>query len=60
MFLLPSATTRTGILSHVSDQSGPEIFRFGLWMTLVAYVVVLVALPDWSVVGEPLVVQSRG
>jgi hypothetical protein len=26
----------------------------------VAYVVVLVALPDWSVVGEPLVVQSRG
>jgi hypothetical protein len=29
-------------------------------MTLVAYVVVLVALPDWSVVGEPLVVRSGG
>jgi anion transporter len=35
--------------------TAPEIFRFGVWMTLVAFVVVLaVALPWWSAVGEPL------
>ncbi|MCE2947389.1 MAG: SLC13 family permease [bacterium] len=32
-----------------------EIFRFGVYMTLVAFVVVvLVALPYWAAVGEPL------
>jgi sodium-dependent dicarboxylate transporter 2/3/5 len=32
-----------------------EILRFGLWMTLVAYVaILLVALPYWALVGEPL------
>jgi solute carrier family 13 (sodium-dependent dicarboxylate transporter), member 2/3/5 len=32
-----------------------EIFRFGLWMTLVAYLVVLfIALPYWAAIGEPL------
>jgi sodium-dependent dicarboxylate transporter 2/3/5 len=35
--------------------TAPEIFRFGVWMTLIAFVVVLtVALPWWSAVGEPL------
>jgi di/tricarboxylate transporter len=35
--------------------SAPEIFRFGVWMTLVAFVVVLtIALPYWRFVGEPL------
>ena len=35
--------------------TAPEIFRFGVWMTLIAFVVVLaVALPYWSMVGEPL------
>lgn len=35
--------------------SAPEIFRFGVWMTLIAFVVVLVvALPYWAAVGEPL------
>ena len=35
--------------------SAPEIFRFGVWMTLIAFVVVLaVALPYWEAVGEPL------
>jgi sodium-dependent dicarboxylate transporter 2/3/5 len=35
--------------------SAGEILRFGLWMTLVAYVVILfVALPYWGLVGEPL------
>jgi len=35
--------------------SAPEIFRFGVWMTLIAFVVVLaVALPYWSAIGESL------
>jgi len=35
--------------------SAPEIFRFGVWMTLIAFLVVLgVALPYWAAVGEPL------
>ncbi|HEX2140319.1 MAG TPA: SLC13 family permease, partial [Woeseiaceae bacterium] len=35
--------------------SAPEIFRFGVWMTLVAIVVVIaVALPYWTAVGESL------
>jgi sodium-dependent dicarboxylate transporter 2/3/5 len=34
--------------------SAGEIFRFGLWMTLVAYVTILfVALPYWNLLGEP-------
>ena len=35
--------------------TAPEIFRFGVWMTLIAFAVVLmIALPYWSLVGEPL------
>lgn len=35
--------------------SAPEIFRFGVWMTLIAFVVVVgVALPYWSAIGEAL------
>ena len=35
--------------------SAPEIFRFGLYMTVIAFVVVVaVALPYWSAVGEVL------
>jgi len=35
--------------------SAPEIFRFGVLMTVVAFIVVLViALPYWTLVGEPL------
>ena len=35
--------------------SAPEIFRFGIWMTFIAFVVVLiVALPYWSAIGVPL------
>jgi anion transporter len=35
--------------------SAPEIFRFGVWMTLIAFVVVLaIAVPYWTAVGEPL------
>jgi len=35
--------------------TAPEIFRFGIWMTLIAFVVVLgIALPYWGAVGESL------
>jgi anion transporter len=35
--------------------TAPEIFRFGVWMTLIAFaVVLLIALPWWSAVGESL------
>jgi sodium-dependent dicarboxylate transporter 2/3/5 len=38
--------------------SAPEIFRFGVWMTLIAFVVVVaVALPYWAAVGEALTIQ---
>ena len=38
-----------------------EIFRFGLWMTLIAYLVVLfIAIPYWSLVGEPLHLPTSG
>ena len=38
--------------------SAPEIFRFGVWMTLIAFIVVVgVALPYWSAIGEALTMQ---
>ena len=37
--------------------SAPEIFKFGVYMTLIAFVVVLaIAMPWWSFVGEPLTI----
>jgi anion transporter len=40
--------------------SAGEILRFGLWMTAVAYVaIVLVALPYWAAMGQPLASASR-
>jgi di/tricarboxylate transporter len=39
--------------------SAGEILRFGLWMTLVAYAaILLVALPWWSILGEPLAMTT--
>jgi anion transporter len=35
--------------------SAAEILKFGLWMTLVGWIVILlVAIPWWSLIGEPL------
>ncbi len=69
-FVLPSATTRSGILVHIyypvqsasalviyerGHVSAGEILRFGLWMTALAYAVILfVALPYRGLVGQPL------
>ncbi len=38
-----------------------EIFLFGIWMTLLAYFVVMaVALPYWALIGERLQMSSEG
>jgi hypothetical protein len=52
----PAQSASTLVVYERGHLSGPEDFRFSLWMTLVAYaVVLLVAVPDWAAVGEPLV-----
>ncbi len=57
----PAQSASSLVVYERGHLSGPEIFRFGLWMTLVAYMVVLLmALPYWSMVGEPLVLRSGG
>jgi divalent anion:Na+ symporter, DASS family len=54
----PAQSASSLVVYERGHLSGPEIFRFGLWMTLVAYPVVLVvALPYWAAVGEPLVMR---
>ena len=41
--------------------SAEEIFRFGITMTVVAYLIVFgIALPYWSAIGEPLRSLSNG
>ena len=56
------AQSASSLLVHEHGHlTATEIFRFGLWMTLVAYLVVLfVALPYWAAVGEPLRLIPRG
>jgi di/tricarboxylate transporter len=54
----PAQSASSLVVYERGHLGGPEIFRFGLWMTLVAYVVVLlVALPYWGAMGEPLVMR---
>ena len=54
--LAPSASSL--VVYERGHLSGAELFRLGLWMTLVADLVVLVvALPYWAAVGEPLVMR---
>jgi hypothetical protein len=52
-----SAQSPSSIVIFVRGHlTGPEIFRFGLLMTVVVYIVVLaVAVPYWGAVGAPLV-----
>ena len=51
----PAQSASSLVVYERGHLSAPEIFRFGLWMTLVAYLVVLtIALPYWAFVGLPL------
>jgi di/tricarboxylate transporter len=52
----PAQSASSLVVYERGHLSAPEIFRFGLWMTLIAFAVVMaVALPYWELVGEPLV-----
>jgi solute carrier family 13 (sodium-dependent dicarboxylate transporter), member 2/3/5 len=52
----PAQSTSALVIYERGHVSAREVLTFGLWMTLVAWVaIVLVALPWWTVVGEPLV-----
>ncbi|MBI3329020.1 MAG: anion permease [Nitrospinae bacterium] len=54
----PAQSASSLVVYERGHLSAPEIFRFGLWMTLVAYLVVLVvALPYWAAVGEALLLK---
>ncbi len=51
----PAQSASSLVVYERGHLSAGEIFRFGLWMTGVAYLVVLgVALPYWMAVGEAL------
>ena len=52
----PAQSASSLVVYERGHLTAPEIFRFGLWMTLIAFAVVLgVALPYWALVGQPLV-----
>lgn len=51
----PAQSASSLVVYERGHLTAGEIFRFGLWMTLVAYLVVLfIAIPWWAVLGEPL------
>lgn len=51
----PAQSASSLVIHERGHLTAGEIFRFGLWMTLAAYLVVLfVAVPWWSLLGEPL------
>jgi di/tricarboxylate transporter len=51
----PAQSASSLVVHQRGYLTAPEIFRFGVWMTLIAFaVVLLIALPYWSMVGEPL------
>jgi anion transporter len=51
----PAQSASSLVVHERGYLTAPEIFRFGVWMTLVAFAVVLfIALPYWAAVGEQL------
>ncbi|MEE8302715.1 MAG: SLC13 family permease [Candidatus Tectomicrobia bacterium] len=55
----PAQSASSLVVYERGHLTAMEIFRFGLWMTVVAFLVVLVvALPYWALVGEPLMVSQ--
>jgi len=52
----PAGGTSGLFIFQRANITGPEVFRFGLVMTLVAtFVLFILALPYWNLVGQPLV-----
>ena len=51
----PAQSASALVIYERGHMSAAEVLRFGLWMTLVGWIAILaVALPWWSVVGQPL------
>jgi len=51
----PAQSASSLVIYERGHVTASEILRFGLWMTLVAYVaILLVALPYWSMIGRGL------
>ena len=52
----PAQSASSLVVYQRGHLTAAEILRFGIWMTVLAFLVVLgVALPYWSLVGDPLV-----
>jgi solute carrier family 13 (sodium-dependent dicarboxylate transporter), member 2/3/5 len=51
----PAQSSSALVIYERGHVSAGEVLRFGLWMTLVGWIAILVvALPWWALVGEPL------
>jgi anion transporter len=51
----PAQSSSALVIYERGHVSAGEVLRFGIWMTLVGWVaILLVALPWWALVGEPL------
>jgi anion transporter len=51
----PAQSSSALVIYERGHVSAAEVLRFGLWMTMVGWIAILVvALPWWALVGEPL------
>ena len=51
----PAQSSSALVIYERGHVSAGEMLKFGLWMTLVGWVAILVvALPWWALIGEPL------
>jgi di/tricarboxylate transporter len=51
----PAQSASALVIYERGHVTAAEVVRFGVWMTLVAYVaILLVALPYWSLLGQGL------